>query len=83
MKAFTTGGELAYNGWADVPVWFLATQLDRPLPVEAQRMFVEDARKAGADVTLREIETSHSPMLSRPEETAGVIVEAVAAFTKV
>ena len=59
------GGEHAYAGWIDVPVWYLSTMEDRALPVQAQRMFVQCAKDAGADVTVREVESSHSPMLSR------------------
>jgi hypothetical protein len=37
---------------------------------------------AGGDITLKEIASSHSPMLSKPKETTDFILEAVAAFTK-
>lgn len=80
LKSVMEGGEFAYAGWKDVPAWFLATTDDRALPVEAQRYFVQFARDNGGDVTLREIGSSHSPMLSRPEETAAFIREAVEAF---
>ena len=53
------------------------------MPIELQRMSVQMARDAGADVTVREFVTSHSPMLSKPEETAQFILEAVAAFLRV
>ncbi|KAF1985790.1 alpha/beta-hydrolase [Aulographum hederae CBS 113979] len=82
-KAFTTGADVAYAGWMDVPVWFLETVEDRGLPVQAQQMMVGMAKEAGADVTVREIASSHSPMLSRPKETATFITDAVAAFTVV
>lgn len=80
-RAFTTGTEDSYAGWMDVPVWFLATVEDRGLPVDNQRMFVEGAREAGADVTLREIGSGHSPMLSRVDETVSILLEASEAFT--
>ncbi|KAH6895989.1 Alpha/beta hydrolase fold-1 [Thelonectria olida] len=80
MKAFTTDAEYSYAGWAEVPVWYLATKQDYTHPYEVQKMFADDARAKGSDVTFREIETSHSPMLSRPTETAEIIMEAVAAF---
>ncbi|RDL30686.1 Uncharacterized protein BP5553_10031 [Venustampulla echinocandica] len=78
--SLTEGGEHAYAGWMDVPVWYLSTAEDKALPVEAQRMFVGMAQAAGGDVTVREINTSHSPMLSKPKETADFISEAVASF---
>jgi len=80
LKALMEGGEAVYSGWKDVPAWYLATTQDQALPVEAQRFFVQSAKEAGGDVTLREVESSHSPMLSKPQETVDFILEAVAAF---
>lgn len=81
LKALFEGGEYSYAGWLDVPVWFIGTIQDRGLPVLAQRMSVGMAREMGASVVHREMQTSHSPFLSRPEETVGIILEAVEAFT--
>ncbi|KAF2804410.1 uncharacterized protein BDZ99DRAFT_544976 [Mytilinidion resinicola] len=80
LASLTEASELAYAGWMDVPVWYLATVQDKGLPVEAQRMFVQMAKDAGGDVTLEEADSSHSVMLSKPKETAEFIVRAVAAF---
>ncbi|KIW72960.1 hypothetical protein PV04_01117 [Phialophora macrospora] len=80
LKTLTEGGEHTYAGWMDVPVWYIATTEDKALAVEMQRLFVKMANDAGGNVTLREVQTSHSPMLSRPEETADLIVQAVKAF---
>jgi len=79
-KPLVEGGEHAYAGWKDVPVWFLATTEDRALPIEAQRYFVQAAKDAGADVTFREVESGHSLMLSRPKETGDFMLEAVKYF---
>lgn len=68
------------GGWTDVPVWYLATTEDQAFPVQTQRAFVQSAKDAGADVTLREVESSHSAMLNKPEETADFMIEAVASF---
>jgi predicted peptidase len=75
------GGEHSYAGWMDVPVWVLATTEDKALPVQVQRMYVQAAKDAGADITMREVESSYSPMLSRPKETVDFILEAVASLT--
>jgi len=80
-NSLTTGGEYCYSGWKDVPVWYLATTEDKALPIEAQKYFVQLAKDSGADVTMKEIESSHSPMLSKPKETVKFIVQAVVAFT--
>jgi hypothetical protein len=79
LKAFTDGKDV-YAGWMDVPVWYLSTLEDSGLPAEMQRLTVQIARDAGADVTVREVATGHSPMLSRPEETVEFMLKAVAAF---
>lgn len=80
LAALKEGGEHTYAGWLDVPNYFLATVQDKALPVEMQRMAVDMARQLGADVTLREIESSHSPMLSRPVETVAFLLEAATHF---
>ncbi|OIW23398.1 alpha/beta-hydrolase [Coniochaeta ligniaria NRRL 30616] len=80
LKALFEGGEFAYAGWMNVPVWYIGTVEDRGLPVAAQRLTVGMAREMGCTVVHRELNTSHSPFLSQPEETAGLVVEAVEAF---
>jgi len=81
QKAIMEGGDHSYAGWMDVPVWYLATTEDQALPIQAQMMFLQGAKDAGGDITMREVESSHSPMLSRPKETVDFVLEAVAAFT--
>lgn len=80
-NSLTSGGEYCYSGWKDIPVWYLATTEDQALPIQAQTYFVQLAKESGADVTLKEIASSHSPMLSKPKETADFVVQAVTAFT--
>ena len=74
------GREFSYAGWMDVPVWYLATTDDKALPYEAQKHLLQMSRDAGGDITVREVESSHSPMLSKPEETAKFIEDAAASF---
>ncbi|CAN8101370.1 unnamed protein product [Discula destructiva] len=80
LKSLFEGGEQAYMGWQDVPVWYLITLEDRGLPVEVQRWMANDAREQGADVTTREIGSGHCPMLSRCEETVEFLIEAATAL---
>ena len=80
-KAFTEDRDVVYPGWQDVPVWTLITTEDKALPVEAQKMFLGMVTDL-ADVTVKEIASSHSPMLSKPKEVVEVILEATKAFTK-
>ncbi|UNI20178.1 hypothetical protein JDV02_006294 [Purpureocillium takamizusanense] len=81
LRALFEGGEHAYAGWRDVPAcWLVGTTEDRGLPLAVQRTQVGMARAMGARVEHRELRTSHSPFLSRPEDTARIVVEAVEAF---
>lgn len=80
-KAFTTGREVAYPGWKDVPVWHMMTGEDKALPIEVQKMLVGMVQDV-ADVTVREVASSHSPMLSRPKEVVEFLLEARDAFLK-
>ncbi|SPO07773.1 uncharacterized protein DNG_10468 [Cephalotrichum gorgonifer] len=82
LKPLAEGAEYAYSGWRDVPVWYLATKEDKVLPIDTQRLLVQSTKDAGADVTLREVEGSHYPMLSRPKETAEFLLDAVEYFRK-
>lgn len=81
LKALFEGGEYAYAGWKDVPVWYIGTTEDRGLPVMVQRIQVGMAKEIGGSVEHRELQTSHSPFLSQPEMTVGIILEAVDAFS--
>ncbi|KAF1812901.1 hypothetical protein P152DRAFT_507219 [Eremomyces bilateralis CBS 781.70] len=68
-KAFTEGRYASYPGWKDASSWFLmATD------------FVKATKGAGASVTVRDISSGHTPILSRPKETVDFILEALAAF---
>ncbi|ATZ55947.1 hypothetical protein BCIN_12g04910 [Botrytis cinerea B05.10] len=82
QRVLKEGGEWVYDGWMDVPVWYLMTMDDRTFPVEAQEIFAKMARGAGANVTVREVVSSHSPMLSRPKETMEFIVEAAVSLAQ-
>jgi len=79
-KPLMEGGEWAYAGWMDVPVWYLATTEDHAFPYQAQTIMTQMAKDRGGDITMREVASSHSPMLSKPKEVAAFITEAVEAF---
>lgn len=80
LKALFEGGEHAYAGWLDVPAWYIGTVEDRGLPVALQRVNVGMARGMGGSVVHIELQTSHSPFLSRPKEVVEIIVDAVECF---
>lgn len=81
LTSCTTGYEVSYEGWRDVPVWLIMTKEDRAFPFEAQKMLSRAAEKSGAILTKREIDSSHSPMLSKPGEVVDFLLEAITAFT--
>jgi pimeloyl-ACP methyl ester carboxylesterase len=72
--------ENVYPGWADVPVWYLCCDQDNAIPIAGQEAGIMAARKAGATITTRYIESGHSPFLSKTEKTAQFILEALASF---
>ncbi|BEI82025.1 hypothetical protein CcaverHIS002_0211850 [Cutaneotrichosporon cavernicola] len=78
LKALAEGGEHAYGSWAEVPNYYIVTKQDHGLPPAMQKMIIGMA--GDADVTVRELDTSHSPMLSMPAETADIIVQAATEF---
>ncbi|KAK5054450.1 hypothetical protein LTR84_001340 [Exophiala bonariae] len=78
---FATGGGV-YAGWMDVPVWYLLCEADNMMELPQQQSYVKKARDSGGDVTTREIDAGHSPMLSRPVEVAKFVQEAVASFSR-
>lgn len=80
VKTMAEGGEHVYAGWRDVPCGFLATTEDRLHPIEMQRLAVQMARDAGAEVMVEEIASSHSPMLSRPQQTTDFLLRAAVLF---
>jgi pimeloyl-ACP methyl ester carboxylesterase len=59
--------------WKDLPSWFLIGEDDRIIPAELQRFMAE---RAGARRTIEIPGASHAITVSRPEETAELIVEA-------
>ncbi|KAB8075845.1 alpha/beta-hydrolase [Aspergillus leporis] len=72
--------ENIYPGWADVPVWYLLCKQDHAIPIQAQEAMVAAAREAGATVVTETLDCSHSPLLSRVDETVAFIERAVDDF---
>lgn len=80
LKALAEGGEHAYAGWKDVPVWFLVPLDDAAFPAGIQKDLIRSAIEQGGDVTMREVKAGHAALLSRPGEVAEFVREAVEAF---
>ncbi|KAM0250016.1 hypothetical protein ACHAQJ_008785 [Trichoderma viride] len=82
LKPLTDSGEHVYSGWKDVPTRYLVTTDDKTFPLEVQLAIGQGAKEQGADVVIERIDSSHSPMLSKPKETADFIARAAQAFAK-
>ncbi|KAK4499125.1 hypothetical protein PRZ48_009637 [Zasmidium cellare] len=66
---------LKYAAWRDVPSTYLYCTKDQALPIEAQRMMVEELAGKQFGVTMRTetVEAGHSPFWSVPDEVTGAI----------
>jgi len=72
----------AFDSPAPPPAWaqpgfagrlaFLKCRLDRAIPTFVQDIFTG---KSGVEWKVRDMETSHSPWLSRPEETVKILTQ--------
>lgn len=82
VHALQKGGEHVYAGWQDVPCWYLVTEQDHALPPAMQEYLVKMVVDQGADVTQKGIQASHSPMLSRPDETGQFLMDAMEDMVK-
>ena len=69
MASFTQGE--AEPAWKNIPSWYLVCTADHMIPPPAQE-FMADRMKA----TVRRVESSHSPFMSKPEDVAAIIAEA-------
>jgi pimeloyl-ACP methyl ester carboxylesterase len=56
--------------WRKIPVAYLVCEDDKLIPATLQEGMVDNMRKAGADVSVERVASSHSPYLSRPVEVA-------------
>ena len=60
--------------WKTLPSWYLVATQDKAIPPATQRFI---APHAGA--TIAEVRASHVPMISKPEATTRLILDAAAA----
>ena len=72
-------GKLTYPGYKHIPVSYIFCKEDRILPPDFQRSVIQTIEEeSGKKVDVRTLKTGHCPNASAPEETAKVIVSAVA-----
>ena len=61
--------------WRELPSWFVVGEEDRIIPAELQRFMAE---RAGARRTLEIPGASHAALVSQPQATADLVLEAAA-----
>jgi pimeloyl-ACP methyl ester carboxylesterase len=59
--------------WKSKPSWCIVSKLDGAIPPDEERFFAKRMK-----ATTTELDTSHVPMLSKPEDVAAVIMDAAA-----
>lgn len=72
--------KLKYASWQTIPSTYLYCEKDNALPLFVQKMMVEEFAK-GVDIRTETLDASHSPFLSRVDETAASILRAVDSST--
>lgn len=72
----TFNDPLMSSSYLQIPATFLLCTDDPVIPPVLQREMVDKARKIGADVVIKEINSDHVPMVSHPEEVVKVLLEA-------
>lgn len=65
-----------YAAYKDIPTWYVVCSKDQAIPPPVQEVFVKMMEDDGARVKTRTLNSSHSPFLSMPKETARCILEA-------
>ncbi|AHL34316.1 hydrolase [Pseudomonas brassicacearum] len=72
IRASAFDDKTSAAAWKGKPTWYVVAKEDRMIQPDLQRAF---AKKIGAKVT--EIDASHVPQQSRPDDVAKVIIQAV------
>lgn len=72
IAAASFGSRVGVPAWSTKPNWYVVAESDRMIPPSAQHFF---AGRMKARITA--LSSGHNPMLSRPDEVAAVILDAV------
>jgi hypothetical protein len=59
--------------WKTIPSSYLICEDDRAIPVFIQEAMVKACQDAGASMETERVFSSHSPFLSKPDETVGFL----------
>jgi pimeloyl-ACP methyl ester carboxylesterase len=77
INAAAFGTKVSQVAWKTKPSWFIVARKDQAIAPDEERFF---AKRMKAKTT--ELDTSHLPMLSKPNEVAAVIVDAATKASK-
>lgn len=70
-------GKTVYDAYRHIPVTYIYCSKDKVLTPDFQQERIEFLQKAAKEFDLRRLETGHCPNVSKPEETARVICDAI------
>lgn len=75
MASSTFETPTVYAGWRDygIPCTYIKCLQDVALPSELCNMYIARLREGGVDVSVEELDTSHSPFWTAPEKLAGLL----------
>jgi pimeloyl-ACP methyl ester carboxylesterase len=73
INAAAFGTKVSSAAWKTKPSWYIVSKLDGAIAPDAERFFAKRMK-----ATTTELDTSHVPMLSKPEDVAAVIMDAAA-----
>jgi pimeloyl-ACP methyl ester carboxylesterase len=65
------------SAWRQIPVSYIMTAQDSTVPVHYQQSMVDGMRSEGREVKTVQIDTGHSPNLTKTEEVVDAINDAI------
>jgi len=71
ISASAFAAKVSGVAWKSKPSWYIVAKQDRAIAPDEERFFAKRMK-----ATTTELDTSHVPMLSKPNEVAAVIIEA-------
>jgi len=73
INAAAFGTKVSTVAWKTKPSWYIVSKLDGAIAPDEERFFAKRMK-----ATTTELNTSHVPMLSKPNDVAAVIMDAAA-----
>jgi len=77
ILAAAFGTKVSVAAWKTKPSWYIVAKMDEAIAPDEERFFAKRMK-----ATTTELNTSHLPMLSKPNEVAAIIMDAAAKAPK-